>query len=378
MLDTVEIRVNGRKFKDWESITINRSIDKNAGSYSFGSSSLAPAEYPLRAGNAVQVVVNTTSLARGFIDSVRGSGSQNQGQGITLTGRDNTQDLIDSSVPDAAKSIEGPISLVELCERVIDAIGADIPVASLVVIDDFDEFQNFVADSGRNCMDFLVSFARKRNVYLVTNGAGGLIIFRPDLRPSDTAILNEKDGLNNNVVKWSITINHQDRFNTYAVRSQDNFGFNEFADYAGDGVERSGLAIDDQIRKSRYFEIQTPESSDQKEVSQTSIELANLRIANAMEYICTIPGLSQNNGQVWNFGQLVNVRDDFAGIRGVFMIKSVEYSINLGSGSFVSLTLVTPESYQVRLPTEKDNRIASRSTILQRDTPERGQVFIRS
>ncbi len=371
MADTFEIRVNGKLFTDWEQMSVSRSIDTNLGVFSFTSTSMAPSEYPVRAGDAVQIVINKTALITGFVDSVTGSGTKDQGQGVTVNGRDNVSDLVDSTMPDAVKLLTGPVTLKSLCEQVIAALGAQIRVVTELEdeIEEFPADTEFAADSGRGCMDFLVSFARNRQVYLVADGLGRLAIFRPELTISTTAILNERDNNKNNVIGWGVSLDQQHRFNKYVIRSQDNFGADENADYKGDGIDRTGTAVDDEIRTSRFLEIQAPESSDDGEAQQMAIELTNLRTANSQEYSCTLNGLTQNDGTVWNFGQLIDIRDDFAGVRGVFLIKAVEYSIDLRSGSQIGLTLVPPEAYQVRLPTASDQRKATKSPILQRDTP---------
>lgn len=381
MADTFEIRVNGRRFTDWENSSVNRSIDVNAGEFQFTSTSKIPSEYPIKTGDAVQIYINGTPKITGFADSTIGRGTKQEGQFITISGRDNTSDLVDSSMPDSVKALEGPITLQKLCQTVIDALGASITavVSGNFTIDEFSDEVEFVADSGRGCMEFLVAFARKRQVYLVPSGDGNLLIFRPGATVSTTAILNEKNNVKNNVLTWNVSLSHQERFNRYVVRSQDNFGFDNFADYSnGFGVDRTGFAVDNEIRTSRFLEIQAPETQNDEETSQTSIELANLRTANSQEYTCKLSGVKQNDGTVWDFGQLVSIRDDFADIRGTFLIKAIDYDIDLKTGSTVMLTCVPPEAYQVRLPTATDERIATKSTTLQRDTPSDPARFQRS
>jgi prophage tail gpP-like protein len=368
-----QIRVEGQRYDLWQSARVFRSIDKTSGVFSFTSTSTSP----IKAGSRCQILLNDVAILTGFIDSFKAQGSMVSGQNISVEGRDNTADLIDSSMKDDVKMLEGPLSLKALCERVISSLGASIPVTSNIDISDFGEQTNFTADSGRGCMEFLVDFARKKQVYLIADGEGRLELFRPGANRSNTALLNEKNGVMNNVISWSVAYKHQDRFNTYVVRSQDNFGFDDDADYADQGVSRTGDAIDSEIRSSRYFERQTPETSDGLEVVQSAIELANLRKAKASEYNCVVAGATQPNGDVWAFGQLVSVSDDFAGLKGMFLIKAVDFNIDVKRGSTTTLTLVPPEAYQVRLTTPGDERLASRSPDLQTSSPSNTKVFIR-
>ncbi len=96
-----QIRVNNKPFGLWETATIRRSIDSNAGVFRFTSSSAKGVkDYPVKAGDAVQILINGIPKVTGFVDQV--TVSQDVGQHtISVSGRDNTQDLIDSRVADA-------------------------------------------------------------------------------------------------------------------------------------------------------------------------------------------------------------------------------------------------------------------------------------
>ncbi len=365
MTDTFEIRVNGERFTLWETSSVTRSIEANCGSFRFSSTQTVPANYPVREGDFIQIMINDDPKITGYVDLIEASGTKDQGQGVTVSGRDNIQDVIDSSMPDAVKEMTGPISLVTLCQNVIDALGANIPVADFSApppqasaLTDFNESTDFTSDSGRKCMDFLVDFARKKQVYLVPDGNGQLQLFRPGNERATTSLLNEINGVENNITSWKLSKNRQERFYQYRIRSQDNFSADDDADYSAAGIDRKGDAIDDEIRTTRYFEKQAPESFDDDENVQTATEMANLRRALAISYTCTVQGVAQKNGVVWDFGQNVHVHDEYAGMRGNFTIKTVTYSSSVRGGSLTNITVVSPEAYHVRLPTKSDKRKA--------------------
>lgn len=368
-----EIRVNGIPFTLWKSATVQRSIDSNAGAFRFSSSTAAPVgTYPVKTGDFVEILINGYRKIAGFVDQVSGSQSETS-HTIEVSGRDNTQDLIDSSVPDAAKVSEGPISLQALIEKVISVIGARISVSSNVIgIDSFSSDELQAAASGSGCMEYLVNFARKRQVYLVPDGAGGLIIYRPDRTAKASSPIIHKSGeANNNVSTYSFVQSQQDRFNQYVCRSQDNFGFDLFADYQGDGSDRNDQAIDGQIRPSRYFEFQAEESMDAKTCGDRAAEESNIRRALGTTYTISLPGVEQADGSLWDFGLFVQVDDVFAGIRGTFLIKTVEYAVDANAGTRTQLTLVPPDAYQVTAePGPQDKRRARTGEGYQNQTPK--------
>ena len=374
-----QISINGQAFNLWESATVQRTIDANCGSFRFMNSSTTPlSEYPVKAGDFVQVLIDGKSVITGFIDEI----SDNLDDGyhiISISGRDNVQDLIDSSVPDSAKVEEGPISLEKLCENVITAIGAEIKVISDITLDDFNSEDLQASFSGGGCMEYLVNFARKRQVYLVSDGSGNLLIYRPDkTNKASSPIINLQDNRTNNILTYSVVRSQQNRFNKYLCRSQDNFGFSLDAEYEVDGTDRKGEVTDSQIRASRYIEIPAEESMSDDECLERAKEDANVRRANGLEYTATVAGTTQINGTVWDFGQFINVQDDFANVKGEFLIKAVEYSVDVDAGTRTTLTIVPTDAYQVLSePSDEDKRTSDTGTAYQEPAPKQQSVNIR-
>lgn len=369
-----EIRINGAPFRLWKSATVQRSIDSNAGAFRFTNSTGATAgtAYPVKTGDWVEILINGVRKIAGFVDEISGSQDESS-HNVDVSGRDNTADLIDSSVPDAAKVTEGPVSLKKLIESTISAIGATIKVTSTITgLADFSGDELQTAGSGESCMSYLVSFARKRQVYLVPDGAGGLLIYRPDRsNRATTAIIHKPGEANNNVVTYSFRQSLQDRFNRYLCRSQDNVGSDPLAEYFGEGSNRNGTAADGKIRKSRYLEIQAEQSMDSNTCAERAAEEANIRRASGTTYTVSVPGAAQADGTLWDFGQFVRVQDDYAAIRGTFLIKSVEYSIDLTGGTRTQLTFVPPDAYQVTAEAPPaDARAARAGETYSNETPK--------
>jgi len=368
---TFEIRVNNKKFTLWETAVVQRSIDMNTGKFKFTSTSHTPADYPVKSGDSVQIIIDGESKITGFVDVISSRGSKEGGDVITVMGRDNVADIIDSSVPDVVKNITAPISMERFCEQVIFSLGASIGVDNNVSgLTDFGEEVEITADSGRKCMDYLTDFARKKQVYLVTDGNGKLIIFRPSDKKSSSKIIHEKDGVHNNVKSYSLNIDDSERYNFYRVTSQDNFGSDDSADYASDGVDRKGNSIDEQIRDARYLEVQAEETMDNTETIDRAEEQNNIRRARGWEYVVEVVGSKQLNGDVWDFGLLVPIKDTVAGVNGIYLIRSVEYSVDLSGGTVTTLTFARPEAYTVRGEiTQQDARIAPNMGQYQSATP---------
>ena len=372
-----EISVNNKIFSNWKTAQLSRTMDENAGKFQFSSSNVVPANYPVRAGDEVKILISGQSKLMGFCERVS-SNVEDGVDTITVAGRDNICDIIDSTMPDTVKNIDGPISLKALIEKVIDALGANIKVISNVSdIADFalestvlDSVEDFFlgADAGKNCMEYLTDFARKRQVYLVSDGTGKISIFRPSSTITPGVLINKKDNNKNNILSSALNIDISQRFGTYSSRSQSNFGADADADYDA-GVDISGQSIDSQIRTSRFLELQGEESFNETEVKDRAIEELNIRKARSTSYTAVVVGAERSPGALWDIGQLTKVDDDYSDIKGIFLTRSVEYTTDRESGTKTRIVLAPPEAYNVRVPTQGDKRRAKEGTSFQIETP---------
>ena len=376
-----EIRINGQPFSLWKTAKASRSIDLNSGAFQFTNpTGLPETTSPVKAGDFAEILISGVRKVAGFVDDVSGSGDERKGNTNTFSGRDATADLIDSSVPDDGKVSEGPISLKALCEKVIKSLNSLVKV--ILEVDgllDFTSEDLQAAGSGESAMGFMVSFARKRQVYLVPDGNGNLVIFRPDPSNKSTSpLLHKVNGLTNNVKSYSFRKSQQNRFNRYLCRSQDNFGFSTEADYSGEGTDRKSEVVDNNIRASRYLEIQAEESMTDTECKERASEEANIRRVDGQAYSATVDGVTQQDGTIWDFGQFVFVDDDFADMKGEFLIKAVEWSVDMNGGIKTTNTCAPPDAYQVTAEQPPESaRSASTGTKLQQVIPPTQPATIR-
>lgn len=371
-VESFEIRVNGVPFQLWETAQIDRSIDTNCGAFMFTSTGRA-GPYPVKEGDEVQVSVGGVQRITGFVDRYEEILDAGKHQ-VSITGRDNIQDLIDSSIPDSAKAISGPTSLKTLCEKVIASLGASISVIDQTSgIADFTADDFFNAGSGGNAIDFLTNFARKRRVYINSDGRGSLVLFRPGRVDAAIALTNVLDNARNNVISARKINDLSMRFGRYAVRSQSNFGSSPNADYAGSGTDMLGTVTDSAVRSSRYLEVQSEESlSDGTETDTRVQEEANLRRARSSAYECTVVGVSQTADRLWELGELVKVKDDFLNISGRFFVRSISHFLSVDEGAVTRLVLSPPDAYAGQGAASRDTK--RRGSLETVSSPTRNSV----
>ena len=344
MKDVFEIRINGQKFSLWESANYTRSLDDMYGGFNFVTSN-KPKNYPVKRGDAIQILINGIAVLTGFVFTIESSGSINANM-VSITGSDKTRDIADSSLPDNAKNSSGNVSLKSLCDKVIKGLGLDIKVIDRTGgISNFKSSESEYGDSVSNAFSYLDSFARKKTVFLITDGNGDLVLWKPENDRADDRIIHEFASNNNNVLTWRGVLSDNQRFNKYIVRSQDNASFDDDADYEEPGNDRKGQAVDSEIRAGRYLEIMAEQSMNNKECLNRAKEEANLRRAKSKMYECTVQGASQKTGKLWNIGQYVQVKDDVVPLRGLFIISKVSMTQDIAGGTITALTMSLPDAY---------------------------------
>lgn len=365
-MSNIILKVNGKNYGNWTSLSIRRSVDEFSGSFSFESTDTLAQDYPIRDGDAVQVLVNGTAMVTGFVDEIYASISGND-HNITVRGRDNVRNLIDTSIPNDWKqnvSADSITSFEQLCSLVIQGTGNDIALSNVAgTISPFEEDELQEAETGQKAMQFLSSFARKRNVYLNTDGKGVFRIYRPQSVNATDDLLLQTNSRRNNIKSRRYRHSSADRFRTVNVRSQEDSGGGAFDFEAPDA---SGTATDTEISTGRTLEIISEEEMTAAECEERAKEEVNIRRARATEYTCVVAGAVQSDGTPWDYGLTARLVDDKAGIQGRFFIRSVEISRTIDNGTNTTLTLVPPDAYKVKSElTATDKRVASLGTKYQ-------------
>jgi prophage tail gpP-like protein len=340
------ITVNGREQKNWLSVSLSRSIDELCGQFSFRTS-FRP-EYPILRNDVIQIYIDGELKLTGYQDRLEGLRTA-RSKTRSINGRDLTQDIVDSNVPAEAANQEGG-TLKELAEIVVKALGMKIRV-----LEDIDEalepFESF-SDEGDTeacaiddkAFDFLKSFARKRQAYLITSPAGDLVIYRPNDRTKISNQLLVDTSLENQYVREvTFTKDFASEFSKITCGSQDELLHSTGAE---DDTSIIGEVEVPGIRQSRQRQIISEEAFAVEECVTRATEEANILKMRSQTYQCKVDGTLNPDGNPWEIGQHVQIVDAEFGVRGAYMLKSYSMSLDLQGGSSTVLTFVRPTSYQ--------------------------------
>jgi prophage tail gpP-like protein len=300
-------------------------------------------------------------VVTGSIESLSISGSSTD-HTISLEGRDNTSDILDSTLGDMA-NFASTISLKTLCEGLIAHLRGKGDTRIKVVDDTGNSILPFTKsedltrpDPGEAAFDFLQKWARKRQVLLTSDGDGNLLLTKPIAATEQTSKKNflkhTEDGENNNVLSYSATYNAADRYNKYIVISQLDPTVSTSENQSNEDVveQKSKPEFDGWGQKTKGRQLvltaETP-ASEGNNLTRAQWE-RNIRKYRGNSYSCSVAGYTNQSGEVWGPGDLVYVQDDFAGVNDHMRINSVNFTLG-SDGSKSNIDLVSPVMYTLEL-----------------------------
>lgn len=342
----ITIEVGGQEYVDFLSAGVDRSVDTLSGAFSFQASAKDGAVYPIRTGQSCKVFVSGTQQIDGFVESVD-VGYSRGGHTITISGRDKSADLIDSTIGPNI-DLKGPITLAGICTTVLSSMGIDIDVIDETTgLAPFADNEIASAEIDKQGFTFLETFARQRQAFLTGDGLGNLVITRAGLVKATTGLQNIASGQKNNIKESSSSNDVSSRFNLYDVAAQLNVSAFDTAVSSADIANQNGSAQDGDIRASRRLHFQAEESANGATSKERATWEANIRRARSSKYTATVAGFQQEDGALWSLNQLINVNDDFADIRADMLAWSLKFRYSVGGGSTTTIDLVPPDALKL-------------------------------
>jgi prophage tail gpP-like protein len=336
----------GKEYILLQDLTVNTSLDNLCGS--FGFKTTLNKKIPFGQRSFISMKADNKIVCSGYIEKLNGN-ITDSAQEISYSGRDLLGDLVDSSVLGSASMVEGAITLPDLCKRYIDSLGIKADVINLAGdIKAFDKNDITAVEFGAKAGETLQAFARKRQLFLTTFGDGNLVIFKPPTSPSYKKLVVDS------LMERSFSFDDTNRFYKIDIGSEDNASAQDVGiaetianlanSISGDSTEsnpvsRISTVIDEDIRKTRYLQVQAEESMNDAELQKKAFEESDVRRMRGFNYKVKVPS------HEYRIGKIIPIEDDLAGVSGNFLIKDCSYTTG-NSGNYSQLTVCYPESYQ--------------------------------
>lgn len=280
---------------------------------------------------------------------------------MNVRGSDATIDVYESQL-DNNVEFTAPISLQNVILRTLSTININNMqvINEAGALSDFNESDFISSRIGETAFSFIENYARKRQVFITTDGQGNIVLARGS---SQRIVLGGLYNIigdplkKNNILSSSTSFNDSDRFNKYKGISQLNNSTFEQTFEANDpdfdiggmgpmnAVFTSAETIDSNIRNTRTLVFNSESSSSGVDLKQRVNWEINIRRVRSAIYKATVQGDSYDGINPWRVNRLVQVIDNFAGINATLLIRSVNFELSVDGGTRTTLELVVADGY---------------------------------
>ena len=194
MTRAIIIEIDGKRFDTWQSGEVTRDLKNFAGTFSFtfrdtersmntfAFASNIPPIYHLRPGSSVKIYVCSELVLVGYLENVNVD-IDDQSSSVAISGKDKAGDLIDCAAAPDGPAEYNNIRLEDAAKRIAGPYGLTVRNE----VETGDVFPRYGIDMAETGLSALEKGARQRQVLLLSDGVGGLVITRTGERraPAD-------------------------------------------------------------------------------------------------------------------------------------------------------------------------------------------------
>lgn len=343
-MSEASLTLDGTSYGGWKSVTVRRSIETVAGTFSLGLSERWPGQQARRGilpGQACTVAMDGEVVITGFVDDVMPSYTSTS-HDLAVTGRDATCDLVDCS------AIHKP---GEWTDQKLEAIAAALTkpfgIRVTAETDTGAPFRKFRIEEGETVFEAIERACRMRAVLPASDGKGGLRLIRAG---GGRAAVSLRRG--ENILEANGRLSHRDRFSQYIVKGQQP----SYADQIPPEqlAQVRGEASDPGARRHRPLMIIAEQSVDNAVARDRAKWEANVRAARARRIGVTVQGWRERpGGALWEPNRLVRLTDDWMDVDQDMLIVDVTGTKD-DQGERSVLGLMPPGAFELRAEPEPE------------------------
>lgn len=339
MSPDLRLNIDGQLYGGWQSIRVQRSIERVTGTFSLSVTerwSGQDTPRPIHPGDACEVLIDGEAIITGYVDDVDVS-YDGTNHTVTVAGRDKTADIVDCSAPVTGSSLVGQ-TLLTAAQRLCAPFGVKVRAE----VDVGGRFTVLRTNPGDSVFAALDAGARVRAVIMVADGQGNLVITRASSERLPTALQ-----LGANVLSCSGSFSHKDRFSEYRVLGQQEAQDQEL--FGETAFHLTGTAKDALVLRHRPLVVTAIDLNGNATAQQRAEWERNVRYGRSQRLQYTVQGWHYAPGQLWPINRLVPVRDRFLGLDVDRLITEASYTLDDG-GLRTELVLMPREAFDM-IPT---------------------------
>ena len=341
-MSELSLRVDGKSFGGWKSVTFRRNLENLSATFSVSLTdrfSYDAEAFNFQPFQSVEVFIDSEKVFTGYIDEVQFSLDADS-RTISIQGREKTLDLIDCSNLQALSQYQG-IGFTEFCNTLAKPFGIKVSSDSV----NAGRIPVITVNRSDSVYQLIDQAAKKLGVLVTTDRNGDLLIQSPGALRSRTALIQGE-----NILSCSSSFDGRDRYSVYRVNGQTFNDENLEPDFFSQGEESKDL----NVPRLRSLVIDQDGSSDFGSARKRAEYEASIRRARAFNFTASVYLWRQeSSGALWAVNALTEVSARSVGVEGTFLIREVQFEKG-ERGEIATLSLVQPDAYQLKPEIKKE------------------------
>jgi prophage tail gpP-like protein len=328
-VEVVTVNVGGMTYTAFELSSVRAAFNEAARSFRLEIAAELGASATnaiFRVGAKVTISANGDLLLTGFVDQKQPRIEALKAM-ITVSGRSNSGDLVDSSAKHETGQFENKDPL-EIGNDVAKGIGAKFTTDQQL-----EKLEQYQINPGESCFRLVEKMARQQGMTICGEADGNAKITKAGSKRHAGML---KEG--HNILTGTADHNGSNRHSEYTVRGQRPFG------HGTDALEIQAIARDKGVDRHRPIIIVQDEDTTKKLTKKRAKNRKDRAAGHALKATIDTQGFRDDGGKLWEPGYLVWVESPFLDIAQDMLIESVTYQQS-EQGSIATIGLTDPRSY---------------------------------
>lgn len=341
--EIAEIRVSGRKFRDWTSVQVDldyatltrfaqfttlEHVTKTGGRpvTQMTAAMQIPPDAP------VEVYLAGRLAMRGHVVHRQGAYDA-KSHGVQIKARSFVGDLFDSSAPLKATAFR-KVTLEQAARKLIEPFGLELKIENPSKL--FDKaFKELNVIPGESVWALIDRLARMRQMFVHDDEEGRLVI--GSMAPSAPVAAELQEG--RNILSASCLIASDKAFSRYDGMQQQRG--DDQTD--GDTARKPAAAIED-AGASRYrpLTVIAEQPGDSEDMAARTQHEWNKNLGDTINAQVSVQGWLKSNGSLWNYGEKVKILSPMLMLKHELAVQTVSFRQD-NSQTTTTLMLVRPE-----------------------------------
>lgn len=328
-VEVVTVVVGGMRYTAFKVVSIRAAFNEAARSFRLevaAEMGASATNAVFRAGAKVEIFANSDLLLTGFVDQKRPRFEAKRAS-ITVSGRSNSGDLIDSSAEHETGRFENKDPM-EIGNEVSQGIGAQYETDQQL-----EKVEQYQVTQGESSYRLVEKLARQQGMTITGTPEGNAKITKAGSERHAGGLIEGQ-----NILAGEADHNASNRHSKYTVRGQRPF------DHGADALEIQAIARDSGVDRHRPIIIVQDEDTTKDRAKKRAKNRRDRAAGHALKATIDTQGFRDAAGMIWTPGRLVWTESPFLDIAQDMLIEHVTYQQS-EQGSIATLGLTDPRSY---------------------------------